>query len=294
MNPVQKISKNDSLLPFSFVYQDTKSPQKELPDHSHEYYEIVYVYRGKGHFFINDTFYEMGQGDVFLIPINTIHRALPDKHDPVTSTAIFFGPTLIYNVFLEDSFSYLHLFDSMKKQNHYKITLQAERYRRMESYLSNIHQELTAKEMGSRHAALLLVHQILLDLYRVHIQEKQGNTRETVRFGPSWIKEILVYIDQHLNQPLSLTVLAQQALVSPEHFSRVFKHSTGMGLTVYLNTKKMIKAKELLLMDHTLSDIAEMCGFESMSHFHRIFKKYIDSTPSNYRKQYKDRSMQRG
>jgi AraC-like DNA-binding protein len=287
MRNVQKISNNNFLFPFSFIYQDTKSPQKELAEHIHDYYEIVYVYNGKGTLFTDDIFYDMKQGDVFFIPNNTIHRAMPDKDEPVTSTILFFSPTLLYNVLLDDSFSYLNLFEMAKKMKIYKISLLLENQKKMEKQLSDINHEMLKNELCSRHASLLIVHQIILDLYRSHLNNEQ-HLIETNTYGPDWIKEILVYINHNLNHQLTLTELANEALVSTSHFSRVFKQTTGMGLTVYLNNKRVIKAKELLLeTNHSVSIIAEMCGFESMTHFHRIFKKYMDMTPANYRKENK-------
>ncbi|MDP1421239.1 AraC family transcriptional regulator [Peribacillus simplex] len=285
MKKIHNALNHDLLFPFSFVYQDTKSPQNELSDHMHDYYEIVYVYNGKGTFFIGDVFYDMQQGDVFLIPNNTIHRALPNKDDPVTSTIIFFSPTLLYKDMVDDSFSYLHLFDLTKKSKNYKISLQQKVQVKMEEQLQLILQETTSQSMGSRHACLLIVHQIILDLYRTRINGKE-DLPEGNSYSSEWIKDILIYINEHIDEALNLTILAQKALVSPAHFSRVFKETTGIGLIVYLNTKRIIKAKELLLeTNHTIANIAEMCGFESMPQFYRTFKKYNEKTPATFRKE---------
>lgn len=284
MKKIHNALNHDLLFPFSFVYQDTKSPQNELSDHMHDHYEIVYVYNGKGTFFIGDVFYDMQQGDVFLIPNNTIHRALPNKDDPVTSTIIFFSPTLIYKDVVDDSFSYLHLFDLTKKSKNYKISLPQKEQEKLEEQLQLILQETTSQLIGSRHACLLIVHQIILDLYRIRINGKEDLSEGS--YSSEWIKDILIYINEHIDEPLTLTALAQKALVSPAHFSRVFKETTGIGLVVYLNTKRIIKAKELLLeTNHTIAHIAEMCGFESMPQFYRTFKKYNEKTPATFRKE---------
>ncbi|WHY11836.1 AraC family transcriptional regulator [Peribacillus frigoritolerans] len=285
MKKIHNALNHDLLFPFSFVYQDTKSPQNELSDHMHDHYEIVYVYNGKGTFFIGDVFYGMQQGDVFLIPNNTIHRALPNKDDPVTSTIIFFSPTLIYKDVVDDSFSYLHLFDLTKKSKNYKISLPQKEQEKLEEQLELILQETNSRSMGSRHACLLIVHQIILDLYRIRINGKQ-ELSEGKSYSSEWMKDILIYINEHMDEPLTLTILAQKALVSTAHFSRVFKETTGIGLVVYLNTKRIIKAKELLLeTNHTIAHIAEMCGFESMPQFYRTFKKYNEKTPATFRKE---------
>ncbi|MGG3479690.1 AraC family transcriptional regulator [Peribacillus frigoritolerans] len=285
MKKIHNALNHDLLFPFSFVYQDTKSPQNELSDHMHDHYEIVYVYNGKGTFFIGDVFYDMQQGDVFLIPNNTIHRALPNKDDPITSTIIFFSPTLIYKDMVDDSFSYLHLFDLTKKSKNYKISLPLKEQVKMEEQLQLILQETTSQLIGSRHACLLIVHQIILDLYRIRINGKQ-ELSEGKSYSSEWMKDILIYINEHMDEPLTLTILAQKALVSPAHFSRVFKETTGIGLVVYVNTKRIIKAKELLQeTNHTIAHIAEMCGFESMPQFYRTFKKYNEKTPATFRKE---------
>jgi len=285
MKKIHNALNHDLLFPFSFVYQDTKSPQNELSDHMHDHYEIVYVYNGKGTFFIGDVFYDMQQGDVFLIPNNTIHRALPNKDDPITSTIIFFSPTLLYKDMVDDSFSYLHLFDLTKKSKNYKISLPLKEQVKMEEQLQLILQETNSRLMGSRHACLLIVHQIILDLYRIRINGKQ-ELSEGKSYSSEWMKDILIYINEHMDEPLTLTILAQKALVSPAHFSRVFKETTGIGLVVYVNTKRIIKAKELLQeTNHTIAHIAEMCGFESMPQFYRTFKKYNEKTPATFRKE---------
>lgn len=285
MQSVQKIDYR-SLFPFSFVFKDRKSPQRELPDHVHDYFELVFVYSGKGTFFIDDVFYDMSPGDVFILPNNTIHRAMPDGNDPVTSSVIFFSPTLLYDMTIDETFSYKSLFDIVKKQRNYQLSLDSNLWPIIEGYLLSIQHEVTHPQKGSKHATLLALHQILLQLSRV--REQKQPPAEAYHHGPSWIKEILSYIEAHISQELSLTDLAQEALVSPAHFSRVFKQTTGMGLTVYLNTKRMVKAKELLMQtDMTIAHIAEQTGYDSLTHFHRIFKKFVGTTPADFRKQSK-------
>ncbi len=284
MKTVNKFSGSKELFPYSFSYKSSKEPQNELPNHMHDFYEIIYVHSGKGVFFIHNTLYEMGKGDVFIIPNDTIHHSKPDKDDLVTSSVIFFSPALIQTFSIDESFSYLSLIEKIKKEKDYKMHLYEEEQAKLEQYLVNIYQELKEKELGSSHASVLITHQILLELSRLRVKQhaepsiKEDNSRD-------WINDIFSFIDQHLHQHISLTTLANEALVSPAHFSRAFKQITGMGLTVYVNKKRIFKAKELLIYTHyTISYIAEKCGFESTPHFYRTFKKYIGTTPAHFRK----------
>jgi transcriptional regulator GlxA family with amidase domain len=103
--------------------------------------------------------------------------------------------------------------------------------------------------------------------------------------GPSWLSATLSNIDDKLRSGLSLSELALQAAVSPAHFSRAFKKYTGMTLTDYALARRVIMAKEhLLRSDDTMASVADACGFESLPHFYRQFKKITGTTPAAYRR----------
>jgi len=284
MNPIRKSLSNDPLFPFDYVYKDTKSPERELPDHLHDRYEFVYVYEGKGTFFIDQKFYDMGQSDLFIIPGNSIHRAFPDPSEPVTSTAVFFAPSMISYEKMDDSYNGLRCFDLAKKQKQYKIEVQGRLKDQTETVLEEIQLELEQKKPGYRHAVSLLLQQWILRINRDAFSTYSNDTQDS-RIGPQWMKEILHYIATHPNNDLGLSALAQQASVTAAHFSRVFKQLTGMNVTDYVNAKRIVLAKELLLdTDDNVSQIAEQCGFESLPHFHRIFKRITGQTPGAYKR----------
>ncbi|MGN7761331.1 helix-turn-helix domain-containing protein [Paenibacillus sp. 22594] len=284
MKPIRKIFDNE--LPFSLLldYKETKSPQRELPDHQHHWYEFVYVYRGKGTFFIDQTFYEMRQGDVIVVPGNTVHRGFPDKEEPVTSSAVFFSPYLVNNNTFSETYAYLKLFDAAKKNKQYKYTLPPEHAQIVERDIDAIHDEWDQRRPDGGHAMALLLHLALLHLNRYCLPQaaELGPTNALV---PDWFRDALAYINDHLDRPLELSALAKRAAVSPAHFSRVFKQRLGMNATDYISTKRIFAAKDGLLQSNDkIEQIAMACGFESMPHFYRTFKKYTNMTPAAYRK----------
>lgn len=284
MNPIRKSFSDDSLFPFNLVHKDTKSPQRELPDHLHDRYELVYVYGGKGTIFIDQNFYDMGQGDLFVIPGNSIHRALPDPADPVTSTAVFFAPSLISHELFDDSYKSLRCFEVARKRKQYKIETDVQLRDQTESILENIHRELQLRTIGYRHAICLQLQQWLLHVNRITSSMYADETDDT-RIGPLWMREILHYIALHPGSDLGLAALAEQASVTGAHFSRVFKQLTSMNVTDYVNAKRIVQAKELLMeTDDNMGTIAERCGFESLPHFHRVFKRITGLTPGAYRR----------
>jgi AraC family transcriptional regulator len=92
------------------------------------------------------------------------------------------------------------------------------------------------------------------------------------------------YIDQHLDQPLELKIVADIANFSPFHFHRIFTFLIGETPIDYIQRLRVEKAawklREVELQ--TITEIAYECGFGSVSLFSRTFKKYFGMTPSQF------------
>ncbi|SFL38622.1 AraC-type DNA-binding protein [Paenibacillus sp. 1_12] len=270
--------------PFQLIFKDTKSPQSELPDHLHDWYEIVYIHSGSGMFFIDSSFYEMTAGDVFLIPRNTIHRAMPQRSDPITSTILFFSSSLLPDISLGEPFSLQAIFEQIRRSKQFRISLEAAEQDHIQSLIEDIRYEIESLQQGFHYASMLTLHRIILSLSRLQRSTYREPSSLTTTGAP-WMKELLAYIELNYDDSLSLSSLSQRAHVSPEHFSRVFKQMTGMPLTDYIHTKRILKAQQLLKDTNLAIEVlAEHCGFQSMPHFHRIFKKVTGQTPAAYRK----------
>ncbi|WP_422660536.1 helix-turn-helix domain-containing protein [Paenibacillus sp. EC2-1] len=284
MEPFRKPFYGDPLFPFHLIHRTLKFPNNELPDHLHDLYELVYIHEGNGTFFIDKSLYDKQPGDLFIIPGNTVHRSIPDEADPIISTAVFFGPTLAGAGANDDSYSLLQCFDFASKHKIYKFALPDPLRFTIESTLDVIQEEYKLQQQGYRAAIRLELGKLLLQLNRYLNQHFTSQPLDN-KIGPSWIKSTLFEIDANPELPHSLVTFAERASVSQSHFSRVFKQFTGMNVTDYVNAKRIIRAKELLLQsDDNVSSIAETCGFTSIPHFHRIFKILTNTTPSAYRK----------
>ncbi|AZN40285.1 AraC family transcriptional regulator [Paenibacillus albus] len=285
MNALRKHFDVDTSLPVELVLRSTKNTQSELPDHLHDWFEIIYIHGGSGSIFINHTFYELQAGDLFLIPGNTIHRTLPNPEQPITSSAIFFSSQYVQaTVISKDAFSYLRCFETAKSNRHYKLELLTTEQQRLEVTIDELQEELRLRQSGYRQAVLLLLQTVLLHLNR---KANPGDIPQPLsgHNSPTWLQAALNYIDEHLTDNLQLTALASRAAVSPSYFSRTFKQMTGLSVIEFIIAKRITMAKELLLTtDHTIAEIAVQCGFESLPHFYRMFKKFAGSTPNHYKR----------
>ena len=97
-------------------------------------------------------------------------------------------------------------------------------------------------------------------------------------------KDLADYIEQHLDQALSLDELAQRVALSPYHFARMFSSSFGLPPHRYVLKRRLQRAAHLLQHSHlALSEIALSCGFASASHFGNRFRQTFGATPGLYR-----------
>src|SRR3990167_10368700 len=98
------------------------------------------------------------------------------------------------------------------------------------------------------------------------------------------ILKALVYIQNHLNDELSLEKLSAVANYSPFHFHRFFLAYTGEPLQSYVRRLRLERAaKDLAFKGSPISLIAENSGFQTVQSFHHAFKKMFNETPSVYR-----------
>ena len=98
-------------------------------------------------------------------------------------------------------------------------------------------------------------------------------------------KDILAWIEQHLDQPMSLDQVARQAGLSPFHFSRLFTARMGRSVMAHVRGRRLVRGARRLCdePDLQLVDLAFDCGFESQEAFTRAFKRVFGVSPGRFR-----------
>lgn len=277
----------DPLFPFTLLYMMIGEPDQKVNfHHFHDWYEIVYVHKGTGSFLIDKQFYSMKKGDLYVIPGDIIHHPNPSAVEPYVCSVLLFHPHMIHSSVLGDEVSYLAPFEQTIRDSRHCLLLTENEQKEAEKIFMEMNKEAASGQAGSRHAQLLHLHWILLMISRRPKEVARQQRAHHHSKSELWMKEILLYIDDHLlDGNLNLGTLSKHALVSQEHFSRVFKKVTGVSLPSYIGMKRLYRAKNLLLnSDYPISYISDYCGFKSPSYFHHKFREEIGTTPGDYRK----------
>ena len=104
-------------------------------------------------------------------------------------------------------------------------------------------------------------------------------------FGNSVIQEVLEYINNHYTQPIRIENLARSFGVSVSWLSHEFTRFTNRSVYDYVLYRRVMLARQQMLGDASLNDIAYQCGFNDYSNFLRSFTKIAGVSPSRYRKE---------
>jgi AraC-like DNA-binding protein len=98
------------------------------------------------------------------------------------------------------------------------------------------------------------------------------------------LRRVMAYIDDSLDEGLTVSTLAGVAGMSPSHFTTLFKRSTGVSPHEAVLCRRVVKARELLRDDiQSVAAIGCQLGFSSQSHFTTAFRKRTGLTPSAFR-----------
>lgn len=100
------------------------------------------------------------------------------------------------------------------------------------------------------------------------------------------VEKVQQYVEDHLNEDISLQALADHVYLHPAYLSSIYKEITGEGVSNYIYRRKMEHAANLLKnTTKRIVTIAEEVGYQNTSYFIRVFKKYYAVTPQKFREQ---------
>lgn len=98
------------------------------------------------------------------------------------------------------------------------------------------------------------------------------------------LQKVGEYVTEHLTEEISVEALAQLVELSPFHFSRIFKQSTGMTPLQFMTRERITRAQQLIReTSRSLIEIALDVGYTSPSHFAKVFRRVTGVTPTKFR-----------
>ncbi|WP_087065475.1 helix-turn-helix domain-containing protein [Intestinibacillus massiliensis] len=250
--------------------------------HSHaNHVEISIIYSGTSRYMIRDNKQLIRPGDVIIYNSNTVHDELSSAETQIGSYFFAVGnlelPGLRPNALIPDDCDpVFHIGKDFDKV----IEL-------CESMLGNLDHPCE----WSKYITHYLTQALLEIIWGViHTPAEPQGRRGNYYLGQK-IKE---YIDKRYCEPLTVKKMCEDLRLSESYVSHVFKDMLGYSPMQYILRRKIGEAQTLLIStDYPISQIARMVGFDAQSHFNQRFSKYVGISPSQFRKNYKEKGAGR-
>lgn len=255
------------------------------PWHFHSQYELIFVRESYGCCFVGDHIEDYKAGDLFLFGSNLPHYmrsddvyATPETPGRVQGTIIQFEENFMdYSFSRYPQFMQIH---AMLERSERGLKFSGLQGTQAGKILENF-----PKEEGFRQITGLL--ELLQHLALSSVQKVLASANYSEAFpvfGDKRIDKVLSYIQSNYTQKLSLGDIAAMAHMNPSAFCRYFKEQSGKTLLQYIMDVRIGYACRLLVVSKmTVSQIAIECGFDSLAHFNKMFKKLTKFTPTSYR-----------
>lgn len=266
----------------NFPYRMFVSKSRQMYLHSHDFLEINYVKEGAGYYLIEEREYEIRQGDIFIINNQERHMAVHDGS--LMLEVIVFDPAFLWErmqgyQFLEPFFNRSAVFTNC-------IRKEEEGYEKLLEAIVNIRGEYEGRKQGWELFVKSWTQLFMAQLYRVYLKSQDESVRKEARHKTfTRLQPVLDYIHEHYLDQLELEELARVAMMNKSYLCSCFKNTLHMRIFEYIDQLRINRACLLLsTSNESITDIAMMTGFNSVSYFNRIFKKVRGISPGNYRK----------
>jgi AraC family transcriptional regulator len=222
----------------------------------------------------------MGSGDIVVLPAGAPREWHLERRGEVRHLHLYLDPTLVRDVAAGAGL------DPDKAE---LVEALGVRDPQIEHAAMWLLLELRYGDLGGRIYAESLANVLVVNLLRRHSSLGRSSARklEHERAGglpEASLRTALDYVGDNLAEDLTLAEIAREVHMSPYHFSRMFKLSTGFSPHQYVMRQRIERAKALLTnTDLPVSVVAREVGFASPSHFAQQFRRLVGVSPRSFR-----------
>lgn len=237
--------------------------------HWHEKIEILYFARGGGKVRCNESIYSVKAGDIIFVNANETHAGIDFEKN--TKHYFFHLNTDFFNTIIDNKFV---LIENLITDEYCK------------NLIENMILEFSEKKFGfeiaiKRDMFAFLTH-VLRNYVKIEVEATKAHSYFKTR---EKLHNILIYINSHYDENLSVESLAENFYTSSSYFAHFFKKHTKKSVMEYVNDVRIEKAKILLAKGEIpITDIACKVGYNDINYFSRKFRQKTGLTPSKYKK----------
>ena len=273
---------DDCIASRSFAVAHLYNDEKPMSMHIHDSYELYFSISGGKQFLIDNRFYNIQPGDLFFINQYESHHLTQIDSQIHERIVLSIYPDFLKQLCSEKT-DLNHCFSSRPHSQGHKLSLSEEEQKR---FLYYIHKLSTISGYGAELLEQAAFVELMVYLNKLFLKNETciPKHQESEKSEPyhTQVDRILTYINQHIQNPLTIEELSEHFFLSPSYLCRIFKSVTGTTINKYITAKRITLAKSLLSDGHTVNEACELCGFNDYSNFLKAFTKAVGISPKKY------------
>ena len=255
------------------LYKEEKAMDMHIPD----CYEIYYSISGGKQFLIDNRFYTIEPGDIFIINQYESHKIT--QVDKMVHERIVLSIHPEYTKRLSTAETDLDACFSARPTNFsHKISLTKEQQNRFLYYINKI-----TKAEGFGHDIIeQTAFMELMVMLHAAFRTSHANEPAGTYIYNQQVDDILAYININIASPITIEQLSKEFYLSESYICRIFKSATGTTINKYINARRISIAKSLLSSGVGVTEAYEKSGFTDYSNFFKAFTKAVGISPKKY------------
>lgn len=251
--------------------------------HCHDFYEIYLHFNGARHYGVDNKVYLLEPNQLIIVPPFHMHGLMCEYNLPFYERGYIYCSTDFLSTVGCGQIDLTQIMaEKTKGQGCLIYSVSAEIAEELKTYFSLL------MENSEKHSPLDRFNDMsyILPFFRIVLGTMQDITPQAPAVtGNPMMHQVLVYINEHYMEPLTLEILSDRFGISVSTLSHEFMHYIHHSVYNYILYRRVMLAKQKLFEPLTLSEISYLCGFGDYSNFLRSFKKITGVSPSEYRAQ---------
>lgn len=242
-------------------------------------YQLIYFKQGNGSIKIEGRNYNLHDGDIILLNNTELFRLYVDDEAFHERFSFSIGDAL-FSKYPDSAAVLLSPFVNRTKGFKNKISAETANEYGLHKNISDILSFLQNTEPEAPLLAFCELCRLLVSLGKA--VKTSPSTSQTV--SNPLIINVLDYLNLHYTEEITITGLSEHFSIDKSHLSHLFKEYVGMSVFTYVITRRIQHFNQIISTGIPIEEAAFKSGFRNYSNFFRLYKKYMNTTPTGFKK----------
>lgn len=251
--------------------------EKAMDMHIHDCYELYYSISGGKQFLIDNRFYSIAPGDLFIINQYESHKLTQIDSGIHERIVLSIYPDFVKKLSTRET-DLNYCFSHRNDDFQHRLSLSKENQKR---FLYFVNKMTSAKGYAHDIVEQAAFLELLVMINTLINTNDCTDTEQAYKYNHQ-VDDILAYINQNLSQSITIEQLSEHFFLSESYICRIFKAATSTTINKYITARRISIAKSLLNEGISVQEAFERSGFADYSNFFKAFTKAVGVSPKKY------------